>query len=273
MRRPGRAPGLSAAIQVACVASALLARSACALRSLPRTVIGGYSSWGFCNETTMLSEARDGVNVIWWFASNLNPSGINPPVDLDCVANVSRALREAGLPTLHIHSIGGWDAPHPQNYSDAGEMYAQWKAWNTGVVARPGLETGFDGVDWDLEGNDAMSSEWNAMSVKTLDLVGGFSTLAKRDGYLVTLVPCESYLDPSTPLFSRNLTFAYPDGWQPNFLYHGRNNYAYLVSRYGLSYLPDGQPVPTFDAVTIQLYESYSHADYNTSVLKQSPVD
>ena len=118
-----------------------------------------------------------------------------------------------------------------------------------------------------------MSSEWNAMSVKTLDLVGGFSTLAKRDGYLVTLVPCESYLDPSTPLFSRNLTFAYPDGWQPNFLYHGRNNYAYLVSRYGLSYLPDGQPVPTFDAVTIQLYESYSHADYNTSVLKQSPVD
>lgn len=34
-----------------------------------------------------------------------------------------------------------------------------------------------------------------------------------------------------------------------------------------------GEEVPTFDFVSIQLYESYSHAVYNVSVLATSPAD
>ena len=156
-----------------------------------------------------MQAAVRGVNVIYWFAINLGP---NPPgLDLDCIANVSATLRRLTLPTTHMVTVGGWDAPHPSLYRDASVMYAEWKQWNVNVVARPGFETGFDGVDWDLEGNDDVASEWNNMTAHTLDLVGGFSQLAKADGYLVTLVPCESYLDPTTSLFDASLLWPYPE--------------------------------------------------------------
>lgn len=47
--------------------------------------------------------------------------------------------------------------------------------------------------------------------------------------------------------FSRSVQFppTEPD-WQPDFLYHGRNLYGYLLAKYGLH---------TFDFISIQLYE------------------
>jgi hypothetical protein len=233
--------------------------AAAAPRALPRTVIGGYSSWGHCGDDIVRSAQR-GVNLIYWFAINLGPDPAG--LDLDCIANVSLTLRQLSLPTVHLVSVGGWDAPHPSpssSYPNASSVYLAWKAWNENVVARPGFEAGFDGVDFDLEGNDNVTSPSNTMSAETLDLVGGFSQLAKADGYLVTLVPCESYLDPTTPSFDASLTHTYPE-WHPEFAYHGHNNYAYLLSRYGTS-----GAVPTFDAITIQIYESYAHASFNTT--------
>ena len=231
--------------------------AAAAPRALPRAVIGGYSSWGHCGDDIVQAASR-GVNVVYWFAINLAPSPTG--LDLECIANVSATLRALSLPTTHLVSVGGWDAPHPSGYPNASAMYLEWKAWNENVVARPGLEGGFDGVDWDLEGADNASAPSNTMTPESLDLVGGFSQLAKADGYLVTLVPCESYLDPTTSKFDSSLLWAYPE-WHPEFKYHGHNGYAYLLSRYGTT--PGG--AQTFDAVTIQLYESYAHASFNTT--------
>jgi hypothetical protein len=244
---------------LAATAAAAASAAAAAPRALPRSVVGGYSSWGVCGDE-IVRAAASGVNVVYWFAINLGPSPGG--LDLDCIANVSATLRRLALPTTHMVSVGGWDAPHPSNYSSAADMYAEWKAWNEGVVARPGLEAGFDGVDWDLEGNDAANSTSNEMTPHTLDLVGGFSQLAKADGYLVTLVPCESYLDPTTGAFDASLLWPYPE-WHPEFKYHGHNSYAYLLSRYGTTTTALGGAVSTFDAVTIQLYESFAHASYN----------
>ena len=239
-------------------------------RSLPRTIIGGYSSWGTCDQTRFVQEAIDGVNLIWWFQINLPPS-LSETL-LDCIANVSQTLRNLALPTSHLVTVGGWDAPHPVNYTSASEMYQEWKQWNEKIVARKGFESGFDGIDFDLEGFDDPNNAFNTMAVKTLDLVGGFSQLAKADNYIVTLVPCESYLDPTTSLFDRSLLWSYPD-FHPEFHYHGHNAYAYFLSRYGLTQTGNGDQVSTFDLTTIQLYESYSHADHNITVLGQSAAE
>lgn len=236
---------------------ALVTAAAAVPRSLPAgPLIAGYAT--ACGPRT-LRAAADGVNVLFWFSSSLafNDSTGLPFVayggpDLACVANVSLALRAAGLPTAHFMTFGGWDAPHPSTRASAAATYAAWAAWQRDVVARPGLEGGFDGIDWDLEGNDNATSSFNVLDVAVLNLVGEFSARAKADGFLVSMVPAESYLDPATaPLFDRSLLHAYPDGWQPNFTYHGRNGYAYLLSRF-----------PVFDVVLLQTYETFSHLDF-----------
>lgn len=95
-------------------------------------------------------------------------------------------------------------------------------------------------------------------------------------GYFVSLVPPESYLDVTTSQFSRSLLFNYPNEY-PSFYYHGHNAYAYWLARYGSTNVTaaDGSAsvVPTYDWISIQLYESYSHALYNTTVLGQSASD
>ena len=74
---------------------------------------------------------------------------------------------------------------------------------------------------------------------------------------MVTLVPAESYFDPAEGGFSRDLSYTHSE-WEPllsaPFPYHGKNAYAYLVAAYGLD---------IFEFVTIQLYESYTHANFN----------
>jgi hypothetical protein len=230
-----------------------------AARSLPNPMIGGYAGNGEC-DAAVTAAVQNGVNVILWFSLNLSPS--QPPSggpNLTCVAEVKRNLTASGLATTHMISIGGWDAPHPVNGS-AAAFYAQWKAWN-----EQGGEALFDGIDWDLEGNDNATSPWNALALDTLAIVGGMSQLAKAEGYLVTLVPPESYFDVSTSLFDRGLTHAYPEPWHPEFLYHGHNGYAYIYTKYG--------GAATFDAVSIQLYETFAHADYNISILHQRPAE
>ena len=81
----------------------------------------------------------------------------------------------------------------------------------------------------------------------------------------------ESYLDPTVSTFDRSLLHNYPE-WEsivPNFNYHGMNTYAYLIDRYGKCASLEDTTVErdTFDFITIQLYEGYSHAQYNTTQL------
>jgi len=64
----------------------------------------------------------------------------------------------------------------------------------------------------------------------------------------------------------------------PGFHYHGLNTYAYLIDRYGTycSSVSDGSCSllsDTFDFITIQLYEGYSHAEYNTTQLSAATLN
>ena len=245
---------------------------------LPRgALIAGYAPR--CDENVTRA-VEQGVNVIYWFAASLLYDSAQGGAyvsyggpDLDCIASLSLSLRARGLETSHLLSVGGWDAPHVETNSSAAALHAAWRAWNRDVVARPGLERGFDGVDWDLEGNDDVASPYNFFTAAVLDAVGEFSVLEQAAGFAVSMVPPESYLDPTTEAFDQSLLHAYPDGWQPNFTYHGHNAYAYLLSRYGETAAPGRGRVPTFDVVLIQLYETYSHLTFNLTQLGQGAAD
>lgn len=259
-----RSLGLSA-FAAASFAASFAASSAGARSRLPAgpLIVGygtrcdGKSQFG---DAKMLAEAVAGVNVIVWFATNLarDEASGRPVVqggpNATCVALVARELRRRALPTAHMISIGGWDAPHPSTNFSGAEWWRAWKAWNDGAVARPELGFGgYDGIDWDLEGNDKPSSAWNSLSVACVRLVGEMSVAAKAGGYAVSLVPPQSYLDVETSRFSRSLALAYPE-YHPEFAYHGANAYAVLLAAY------NDWSRPTFDFVDVQLYETYSRA-------------
>ena len=122
---------------------------------------------------------------------------------------------------------------------------------------------GFEGFDWDIEGNDDGAHHGNLFQVNVLDLMGEMSTLAKRDGYLVAMAPAQSYLDPGTSEFSRHVNLPPREDWQPTFFYAGRNTYAYILHVYGEE---------TFDFISIQLYEGWSSANYAISTKGVDPA-
>jgi chitinase len=197
--------------------------------------------------------------------------------DRNCVANTKATLASRNLSTTHLISIGGWDAPHPETTNPPNTVYESWVQWNDGL---------YEGFDWDIEGNDDLSSPYNYFTSDCLNLMGIMSQLAKQDGFIVSMAPAESYLDVTTGLYDQYLTHNYPE-WetlQPEFHYHGRNIYGYLLSSYGLTSLNKTAnwasssevqtiTIPTFDFISIQLYESYTHAVYNVSILGTSPSD
>ena len=82
-------------------------------------------------------------------------------------------------------------------------------------------------------------------------------------------------MDPTRSLFDRSLLHEY-DEWKgliPTFAYHGMNTYAYLLAKFGKFLNPATQnEEDTFDFITIQLYEGYSHAQYKVVIEKQSPT-
>lgn len=245
----------------------------------PGSIIGGYAPT--CNSTSgtdqkVLQAVRDGVNFLYWFSINLvatnNASGAPAPgvssgLDLACIARVMAQLAAEGLNTTHVVTVGGWDAPHPVTDFSPAAMYEAWRRWNEDVVGAAHGFT-FDGIDWDMEGFDDPANPNNAFTVACLDLVGQVSQLAQADGFIVTLVPPESYLDPTTSTYDRSLLWPYPE-WHSEFRYHGHNAYAMLLAKYATTQLAGGASVPTYDLVAVQFYESWSHADYN---LTAAPV-
>jgi hypothetical protein len=233
----------------------------------------GYASE--CNPEKIVKSVMNGVNVIFWFSidlANVNgkpaiiPNTVQPIPSVDCIINVSNILKEKNLKTTHMVTIGGWAAQHPTTDFPASEMWHTWKEWNKNVIEAAGLSGGFDGIDWDMEGTNTPSDPTNFLAKDMMDLVGEISQLAKSEGYIVSMVPAESYLDPTTSLFDNSLLHNYQE-WENvgvDFNYHGHNGYAYLLAKYGKTGFVD-----TFDIVTIQLYESYTHVLYNVTELNQ----
>jgi chitinase len=233
----------------------------------PGPLIVGYANWGECDQE-IVQGVRNGVNVVIWFAINLGKNATQAPTihggpNLTCVAETVKQIKDLNLPTTHLLSVGGWDAPHPDT-SFSGQKWAEvWDTWNKHTAARPDLGfAGFDGLDWDLEGNDNKNSTINHFTLAQLQLMGDMSQSLKRKGYVVSMAPPQSYFDPSTPVFNRDLlnapAYEPKAAWHPEFHYHGRNVYSYIVSKFGTT---DG--AVTFDFVSVQLYESFSATDYD----------
>ena len=180
-------------------------------------IIAAWQNWGACNDTQTIQAVERGVNVVFWFSSNLVKDGDKPKIsgplpDLECVARVRKAIKEKGLPTAHLLTIGGWDAPHPDTSFTGTEWFHAWNEWNQG------LPMPFDGFDWDLEGNDDLTSPYNVFSPACLQLVVDMSAAAKAAGYLVTMAPPQTYFDSTMPYFNRYLNNSNPPESEPNFI-------------------------------------------------------
>ena len=128
----------------------------------------------------------------------------------------------------------------------------------------------FDGIDWDYEGHDDLSSPTSRFTLETLDAMVEFSIEAKARGYIVSMAPAESYLDPTIEVggidavFSTDLDLL-PRSWthdrygatdddrdvvrKAGFSHAGRQCYAYVLAKAGMD---------TFDWISLQLYEAYS---------------
>eukprot|EP00041_Stephanoeca_diplocostata_P018351 m.383972 g.383972 ORF g.383972 m.383972 type:complete len:153 (+) comp20985_c0_seq23:1308-1766(+) len=132
-----------------------------------------------------------------------------------------RNVVDEGMEVIHVVSIGGWNAPHPDVSLSGLDWWKIWQEWNEHTVARPAVGWhGFSGFDWDVEGNDDVDSPFNVFSLAELDLMGTMSVAAKRAGYLVAMAPAQSYLDSATSDFS--LSVSYAPSWKGDFPYHGK---------------------------------------------------
>ena len=238
-----------------------------ASRSLPEgpLILGYATRCNFSDNSAqhVISEAELGVNVINWFSISLADDNGNPKIkyglNSTCIAEVAKILGDKNLETSHIITVGGWDAPHVSTAFNGTQWWDTWKKWNENEVAQPDLGfQGFDGIDWDLEGNDDVDNKQNYYPEQEMTCVGTMSQAAKRDGYLITMVPPQSYLTPSFATFSRNVTWNYPF-YKPDFVWHGMNIYAEWLAKFGTY---DNSGKPTFDLVDVQLYETWSLATW-----------
>ena len=243
-------------------------------RSIPRKVLIGYTS-GHNYEFVKKAVMYDHVNVVIWAFMDivhdatttstsstdgegerrrrilqqsllpLLPGGhVQTGLDLHRIQHLINELDGIGYShVVHLVSFGGWDGQHLDTKLTAQEWYSIWKNSIASSI--------FHGIDWDLEGNDNLTSMNNVFTVECLDKMGNISTLMKNDGYIVTMAPPLSYLNFNNSNFSRYVNQTIPDRpWHTEFHYFGSNVYAYLLARYG-DYI---------DLVSIQLYESYSDA-------------
>lgn len=218
---------------------------------LPTPLLIAYASWGECDDK-VLQAIHHGANVIVWFSITLvshlsapHISGSFP--DPACIA----ATANAHPSVLNLISLGGWNAPLPDTSHTGADYFAAFHAWNTQLINQHNWR-GFDGIDWDVEGDDAGN---NVFTEPLMRLVGEMSVAAKQASYYVTMAPAQSYLDVEEPRFDLSVT--HTPVWNPGFAYHGRNLYAYWLAFYDSSFV-DGESVPTFDWVGLQFYEGWS---------------
>ena len=71
----------------------------------------------------------------------------------------------------------------------------------------------------------------NIITLKCIQMIGRMSQMAKEDGFIVSMAPAESYLDPTISNFDFNLLHVYPE-WEPivpGFHYHGNTDFLRVV--------------------------------------------
>ena len=232
---------------------------------------------------------RDGADVVIWsfLHFDLAPGGgegggvggggrgrIRTGLDLSEI----RRLRDMFQDVVFMAAFGGWNGPHPPNQLTGKEWCDVFVEFNDG------LDGIFDGIDFDWEGNDDLSSETARFTLGTLDVMADLAVEAKRRGLVVSMAPAESYLDAAAgdgsadAEFSRDLGLP-PRAWttgpdatdedrrvvaDAGFRHAGRQCYAYVLARAG---------VGSFDWISVQLYEAYSAFVHETARRGRDPVD
>jgi hypothetical protein len=259
---------------------------------LPARVLIGYAS----NCDAARIAVHQGTNVVVWAFVDIASAQsddryrrrtqahetLTPTTNLNLTAveDLINELDLNGYDVVHLISVGGWNGPHLSPHVSAFEWYSSFKTH---------LGDLFHGIDWDLEGNDDLNSPLNLFTIECLEKIGDISRLVHQgrwrvrfwyylrkgdrrlplvvstDGYVVSMAPPQSYLDINgSKRFSRQVNWTDEGrGWHDNFSYFGRNVYAFVLKRYG----------NWIDLVSIQLYESYSRADYAVLVDGQQPSD
>lgn len=213
-----------------------------------KRLIISYCSWGQMDEK-IIKAAEDGSNIIIWFSINLINKDGNPFIDscrLDSVIVKKRMeeIKNKGLDVKHLISIGGWNSPHIDESFTAEDWKDTILTWNK--------EFNFDGIDFDLEGNDDIQSVYNQFTYTQLDLIGkiAFELKRTRSDFIVSIAPSQSYLDYESNEFSLKLNFT-PSWRDEEFPYHGSNCMGYVIWKYNQH----------FDFISIQLYEGWSRAN------------
>jgi len=230
-------------------------------RELPDRVLIGYGS----NIDRVRTAVHDGVNVVIWafldvvaapscstaLKNQLSQEGAMPnqttiatSLNLTAVQALVEELDETGYDhVFHLVSFGGWNGPHLDPKLSAVDWYLGFRQ-HVGHL--------FHGLDWDLEGNDKLTSPYNLFTTECLDKMVSISRMAKADGYVVSMAPPQSYLDIlGRSCFSRLVNLSDPKRqWHTQFSYFGANVYAYLLAKSSES----------VDLISIQFYESYSRA-------------
>ncbi|GKY91453.1 hypothetical protein MPSEU_000117600 [Mayamaea pseudoterrestris] len=248
-----------------------LAQKACANRQLPEKVLIGYGS----DLEAVRKAVHHGVNVVTWafidfvrvgdvtddarrkMLLKTEGIGMNTNLDIAGIRCLRTELCKHGYGRVkHLVSVGGWNGAHLDESVSAAEWYNAFKLIVGDV---------FDGIDWDLEGHDRMHSPTNYFTANCLHKMGAISRMAKRDGYLVSMAPPQSYLDfHGTNRFSRYINLTDPTrDWHDEFRYLGANVYAFLLAKY----------MDAIDLVSIQFYESYSRAAMMIKKYGVSPSD
>jgi Glycosyl hydrolase family 1 len=166
---------------------------------IPERVLVGYGS----NCDAVRQAVHDGVNIVIWSfldvvrvaprmvdeandvssrrraeAFSLEPRdfAVSTSLNLTAIRSLIREFYLEGYKdVLHFASVGGWNGAHLNTDISAVEWYTSFKE-DVGDI--------FDGIDWDLEGNDRMASPYNFFTKNCLDLMGNISRLAKDGKFL-----------------------------------------------------------------------------------------
>ena len=165
------------------------------VKRIPDRVLIGYGS----NCDAVRQAVYNGVNIVIW--SFLDVVNVSPRVVNAVVEEQSRRLNpdfpfeerkfvvstslnltairillndlslEGYTDVLHFASVGGWNGAHLDTDISALEWFTVFKD-TVGDI--------FDGIDWDLEGNDNLESPYNFFTKNCLDLMGNISRRAKE---------------------------------------------------------------------------------------------
>lgn len=274
-----------------------MTKSSSSISSTSSPIIIGYASNP--NSGKVERAIHDGASVIIWsfvhfeIVDTTLPSSlggrIRTSLDLDAIRKIRNSQNKE---VIHLAAFGGWNGPHPPSGLTGTQWVDVFDEFNTIHAAniyddeRSQL---FDGIDWDYEGHDDITSSTSQFSIETLDIVVDFSIEAKSRGYIVSMAPAESYLDSTINIGSVDGEFSLalnlpPRAWSTsssatdedrtiidnaNFRHAGRQCYAYILAKAGID---------TFDWISIQLYEAYSpiahdihrkHIDQTLALMKR----